>query len=175
MSKLSIEPGQKFNRWTILHWEKPLKRYVCQCDCGQIRNLRSGDIKLGKSKSCGCYNIEKVVERSSKPLYTAMYYQVYRNYEQQAQLRKYSFSINLEEFIKIVDRNCHYCNSEPSNTFRGHRRKFKEVQNFRYNGIDRKDNNIGYELYNCVPCCQRCNFAKKNFDYLNWIEWIKKV
>ena len=41
---------------------------------------------------------------------------------------------------------CHYCRWRPSPL----------------NGIDRVDNNKGYELDNIVPCCQWCNRAKKN-------------
>lgn len=175
MSKLSLETGTKINRWTVLHWEKSTKRYICQCDCGVIKKVTSSSVKSGASKSCGCYNIEQVVKRSSKPLFTAMFYQVYMNYQKQALLRNYIFDINLDEFKELVVQNCHYCNAIPANTFRGHKRKFKDTSEFLYNGIDRKENNIGYVLNNCVPCCQKCNFAKKNYSYDEWVLWIKQV
>ena len=31
---------------------------VCECDCGNITKQRYADLKNGKVKSCGCYNIE---------------------------------------------------------------------------------------------------------------------
>ena len=46
-----------------------------------------------------------------------------------------------------------------------------------YNGIDRKDNNIGYIVSNCLPCCSWCNKAKltnKYEDFLNYIERVAR-
>ena len=31
------------------------------------------------------------------------------------------------------------------------------------NGVDRTDNDIGYTLDNCVPCCSECNYMKNSF------------
>jgi hypothetical protein len=38
------------------------------------------------------------------------------------------------------------------------------------NGIDRMDNNKGYERNNCVSCCKYCNFVKKSLDAFTFIE-----
>ena len=49
---------------------------------------------------------------------------------------------------------------------------------FYYNGVDRIDNNSGYDIDNCAPCCHQCNWAKKNLtkaDFLNWIERVYKT
>ena len=54
--------GQKFNRWTVLSNEiirspnpknKNTSR-MCKCDCGTIKAVKVGDLKSGKSPSCGC-------------------------------------------------------------------------------------------------------------------------
>lgn len=43
----AVQPsGQKKARW------------VCQCDCGVIVTVRSGDIRSGHTSSCGCLNSE---------------------------------------------------------------------------------------------------------------------
>jgi hypothetical protein len=38
------------------------------------------------------------------------------------------------------------------------------------NGIDRKNNNDGYNANNCVACCKYCNFIKKALDPSTFIE-----
>lgn len=38
--------------------------YKCLCDCGAVKIVRGKDLKSGHTKSCGCYNREKVSERS---------------------------------------------------------------------------------------------------------------
>jgi len=40
-----------------------------------------------------------------------------------------------------------------------------------YQGIDRINNNVGYESGNCVPCCNICNRAKLNRDKNAFIQW----
>lgn len=44
-----------------------------------------------------------------------------------------------------------------------------------YNGIDRIDNAKGYTIENSVTCCKRCNFAKRNMSYDEFISWGKKL
>ena len=36
--------------------------WICKCDCGNIISVRSCRIKNGKTKSCGCYKIEKLIQ-----------------------------------------------------------------------------------------------------------------
>ena len=61
------ETGNKYGEWTILEYIPPEKRdkpksnlnYLAQCSCGNIRPIRSSDLKSGKSKSCGCLKHKK--------------------------------------------------------------------------------------------------------------------
>lgn len=60
--------GQKFGRLTILSfnepkvyeyaWKTKIYSVNCLCDCGKEHTVDFQSIKLGRSKSCGCYNIE---------------------------------------------------------------------------------------------------------------------
>ncbi len=61
--------------------------------------------------------------------------------------------------FELILNNCFYCG------------KICDWPNKR-NGIDRVDNDIGYEKYNCVPCCFECNASKNNLtmdEFRNWI------
>lgn len=48
--------GHRFGRWLVLNEEKRGKAYFCycRCDCGTFRWVRKGNLKDGKSRSCGC-------------------------------------------------------------------------------------------------------------------------
>jgi hypothetical protein len=46
---------------------------------------------------------------------------------------------------------------------------------FVYNGIDRRENSIGYTLANCVSCCGPCNMMKKVLSYAEFIERCKRI
>ena len=69
MAKFKDLTGNRYNRWTVnkisekrehgkIHW-------LCTCDCGVSRIVLGDSLTAEKSKSCGCYNIEKISERFS--------------------------------------------------------------------------------------------------------------
>lgn len=74
--------GQKFERLTILDITRKKGReyYICKCNCGTIKAIRSDAIRSGVTVSCGCYGREARrkatwkhgLSKSSKnhPLYT---------------------------------------------------------------------------------------------------------
>lgn len=39
---------------------------ICVCDCGTETTPMLGDIRSGKTTSCGCYNLEQISERATK-------------------------------------------------------------------------------------------------------------
>ena len=58
--------GQKFDKWTVL--EKAPSRnghvyWLCQCKCGNIKEVKADSLRSGRSKSCGCLQKELLKER----------------------------------------------------------------------------------------------------------------
>jgi hypothetical protein len=41
--------------------------------------------------------------------------------------------------------------------------------------IDRKDSSIGHIVENCVPCCLRCNFIKRDIPYEAWLVIVPAI
>ncbi|KKN58714.1 hypothetical protein LCGC14_0549500 [marine sediment metagenome] len=41
-------------------------RWLCICSCGKTKIVAGHHLKSGATKSCGCLNIEKIIERSTK-------------------------------------------------------------------------------------------------------------
>ena len=68
----------------------------------------------------------------------------YLRYKRSATKRGYLFLLDYDEFCDLVSQPCYYC----------------DKIDLPYNGIDRIDNSMGYELNNCVPCCCVCNRMK---------------
>lgn len=59
--------GQKFGRLTVIrqaedyvnpNTNEKSSRWLCQCECGNQKIVRRGDLQSGKTLSCGCYNKE---------------------------------------------------------------------------------------------------------------------
>ncbi len=160
---------------------KPIKKmgtqnghtvFECLCVCGIITKTKGIHLKNGHTKSCGCYEKEQLIKRNTLPIGEAAFNFLYRVYKYNANKRKLAFNITKEEFKKLTQKSCHYCGAEPTGSI-----KQDTYSNgaYIYNGVDRKDNNIGYVLTNCVPCCRVCNRAKMNMEYTDFLLWIKNL
>jgi hypothetical protein len=165
--------GMKFGMLTVIKRVGENNRrspiYLCRCDCGKEKEILAKSFKYGGTKSCGCLN-KKTIRKHGEPE-EVLLNNIFLDYVKNAQARKRSFEITKEEFKNIIDGNCFYCGSPPSNT--------KKIRNntYVYNGIDRIDNSIGYEIDNCVSCCKKCNMFKCNItsdEFLSHVETISK-
>jgi len=57
MRRLEIKEGEKFNKLTIMKEveQRGYQRYVlCECECGNKKEMSYHKVKDGQSKSCGC-------------------------------------------------------------------------------------------------------------------------
>lgn len=57
--------GDKYNKLTIIGESSRRasnggKYWLCQCDCGNIKEIRGDHLKSGHTKSCGCKNQERI-------------------------------------------------------------------------------------------------------------------
>jgi hypothetical protein len=80
----------------------------------------------------------------------------FKEYVYTAKRRGYSFTLTLEEFKALIVQHCFYC---------GEREEPR--------GIDRWDNNIGYALSNCRPCCSTCNYMKRAMDGAVFVDHLQ--
>lgn len=68
-----VKVGVKIWGWTVLK-EVPSnknssnrgKRFLCQCECGTVKEVAKNSLKSGKSKACGCTKNKKARERMAK-------------------------------------------------------------------------------------------------------------
>lgn len=150
--------GKIFNRWTVIKKSSLIKNrtyyWECLCSCGTKKLVAGTSLRTGVSKSCGCIKYEN----SGRPRTTSntekAIRSIYARYKCDAISRNLVFELTLDEFKVFIDKACFYCGKFEQN--------FQKEENiiFKYNGIDRANNSIGYILKNCVTCCKHCNTLK---------------
>lgn len=166
--------GKKLGRWTVIGHEKMDPKsgrmlWKCKCDCGKEGLVNGVDLRKGHSKSCGCLAVDIARERSQTK--DSGRNKLFRQYKKGSEYRGITFNLTDEQFNKITKSNCYYCGVEPSTISR----KSSEFGIYIFNGIDRKNPRLGYEIDNCVPCCYDCNFLKRSRDFKFFINKIRRI
>lgn len=167
------------SRWT------PIKRvpdkegqkcWLMKCECGVEREVNWKNYLKGRSRSCGCYRRESAKndiggrQWRSLPLGEAARNSLMLTYRRGSVKRGFTFDLTVEQFTDLTSSNCHFCGRPPN---RSHYPIAKGVNGpYPYNGIDRKDNLLGYTVENCVPACTECNRAKNTMGYEEFIFYL---
>lgn len=174
-SKYSIQPGEIFGKLTVISYtDRPDKKgeYKCICECGNISYPATDKLKKGLVKSCGCSQKDPRPEKRL-PDNMAIKNAIYKNYKSSAKRRNYDFDLPKEVFIKLIEDNCYYCSEAPSKS--ANVWHIKNYNDYKYNGIDRINNTLGYFEGNCVSCCPHCNMAKRELSITEFKNWIEKI
>lgn len=148
-----------------------LVKWKCKCDCGNFTFSIVSNLLNGNTTSCGCYRIERIKETNRLDWGESSFNALYGKYKDSAKKRKHSFDLTKEQFKHLTQSNCFYCNSPPENASK-HRQHWSH---YIHNGIDRRDNKIGYTLDNCVSCCKKCNYAKHVQTEQDFLLWAFKL
>lgn len=151
--------GKKFGNWTILKSTNEYKDgfvvWLGKCACGTIKKVSKNSLTAG-SKSCGCSKLHRKKKRRSwTDRFNNLISSIYARYRIEAHQRGFPYEINKEQFKVLITQPCYYCGLDKQNC--------QVIHNVpvRYTGIDRVDNDKGYTISNCVPCCRKCNSKKK--------------
>lgn len=147
--------------------------WVFKCDCGN-EIIQRVDKVLSKSpqvKSYGCTKFKSEYNKE-KTLNERLAIHLFYRYRKSAKQRNYSFELSYYFFSQLVSLNCFYCGCQPN---RKQYFLYKKEEYVLFNGVDRKDNSIGYTEENCVPCCTICNRVKSDFSFDFFIKWIKNL
>lgn len=103
-------------------------------------------------------NPEKMEEANEKKKNSRE--QNYNVYKRSAEIKNLEFKIEYDEYINLVENECYYCGI---------------LQEKGFNGIDRRDQTMGYILDNCVSCCQLCNYMKGSLSDVVFINRIEHI
>ncbi len=80
----------------------------------------------------------------------------FNDYKNSAFDRNKQFELTKDEFDSLVVQDCYLCS--------------KETNSLHINGIDRHNNDDGYNIKNCFACCSTCNYLKNKFDLNKMLE-----
>ncbi|KKK85990.1 hypothetical protein LCGC14_2767730, partial [marine sediment metagenome] len=137
--------NKRFGRLVVLE-KRPNRngrtRWLCHCDCGSKKEIDTRHIvnEYG-TNSCGCllkeYNKKHQLKKGRASLN-----KLFRTYVRRAKNKGLKFNLNFNQFQKLTEQDCHYCGSVPSSVISGK----TYYGDYTYNGIDRVDNNKGYDL-----------------------------
>ena len=162
--------GKRIGRLVIISAHKSQHnraRWVARCDCGNTCIVTGKSVREGKKKSCGCW-FDAIFRPTSVDDSAACAF-LMKRYQLEATRRGHEFVLNLEQFKSITSRNCFYCGVEP----------LQKIDNYAvpyiYNGIDRQDNLLGYNVHNCVACCKFCNASKGTLTVQEFLEKCRRV
>lgn len=164
--------GQRFGRLIAIRAiptvsKSGMKGYSweCKCDCGKTTIIAIQRLCGGVTKSCGCL----VKDTISLPTNIAAYNRLYASYKRNAKKRNIEFDVPLKIFSILINQPCTYCGALPSNIMKATNGSIK------YTGLDRLDAKLGYAGDNIIPCCGRCNIAKRSMSVGEFIIWLLKT
>lgn len=148
----------------------------CNSEFIGCNNIPKGRSKRGGNAHCGCQTLIRQSEKNTGRVppnklddLTASAGKVF------AASTKKGRTITIEDVKSLISSDCHYCGDKPSHYRELSSTKWVRISTVPTNGIDRKDSNLGYHLDNCVPCCARCNYLKRDMNYLDFINLCKTI
>ena len=137
------------------------------CGCGEYFRLRETNRFVDWDIKCSsCKRIGRLAEHVGER-------HIYKRIRSDASAGGRAFEIELDWFVKKCHEPCHYCGRVNTNSSTvPSKTGVPLIKNFRYNGLDRIDNSIGYVPSNCVSCCFVCNRAKQSMPYSEFVRWM---
>jgi hypothetical protein len=172
--------GQK----TVIEGRSKTKRGYSKVKCNLCGNsnkwMRNNLLKRSRTISCGCSTHDSSKWKSigpknmswQLPAGEAAFNNLYYQYKLSAEKRGHCFLLSEKQFRNLTKQKCFYCGIEPSRIIKG---QGKTSGDYRYNGIDRINNNDGYKIKNAVPCCFNCNSAKGTLSQKEFFELINRI
>ena len=173
-------PTNKRDKQGAVIWE-------LQCDCGNITYASGKDVISGNTKSCGCFANRKSSElgkrnRKFNPIISSARIVWGQHYRE----------CDFDTFFKLSQKECFYCGRAPQKRYCygkkqsgefsvkvNGKRKCSDDQTsegcFLYNGLDRIDNSKGHSPDNVVTSCYRCNQAKNDMTFEEFIKLIALI
>ena len=180
MEKLKLKLiGKVFGRLTVISLSPKSEEmgrhyWLCQCSCGNKPTVGGWRLIANSVRSCGCLKTDST--RALDPSGAPAYKKYMRMYMRNAQVAKRTFSLTYDQFVSLIKQSCHFCGAPPTRIIsRRSVRGDLTYTNIVVNGIDRKDNLIGYEIENVVPCCTRCNRSKLTATYAEFVSYLDQL
>lgn len=145
---MKISIGEKFTRLTVISISERKRYFVCQCNCGKIKEIRQDHLLSNKTLSCGCLKDEAAskrahvmhIARTKHGLCDTSIYKIWHSMRQRCSNEK------SKSYPRYGGRGITVCDNW-INSFEN----FLSDMGHPEEGmtIERKDNNLGYSKENC--------------------------
>lgn len=158
-------------------WTRHFVRAICACGNPEFMHpIDIQNILDGNTSSCGCLVFENP---GRERIYTEYELNAMAAFRGSITARKQG-NLTFEQFIILSKLPCVYCGAPPSNrcaygVAKYRRDSLAEDQIFIYSGMDRLNNSLPHDYDNCVPCCAKCNAAKSDNLFSDFIEHARKI
>ena len=109
MGKLIDLTGKTFGRWKVIERGPNNKTnhvmWLCECQCEKKTKkfIAGGDLRLGKTKSCGCYNSEIASERKTHGLSNTRLYHIWHD------MKRRTLNLNCSTYDEYGGRGIKVC------------------------------------------------------------------
>lgn len=171
--------GKQFGDWLVVGLETKtpnrVRRWLCQCSCGNTGLQTSGTLNFGTSQSCGHWRTSERLLTNEESAFRVLF----RVMRFGAKKRNYVWELSHQDVARLIAQRCFYCNALPTQIARpGHYRRRLNCDNgtiLFYNGLDRLNNATGYTKANVVPCCGTCNWMKMDLSVDEFREKIQQI
>lgn len=177
--------GKKFKFWAVLtfsHRDSGRNDYwICKCKCGNKKTVSGNSLRLGKSKSCGCYTKTKEfieLQQKNAIIHGNFYLPEYRTWKSMHHRCYNEKSTSYGRYGKKGIKICKRWHIKNPNGFNNFLNDMGKKPNSIYT-IDRIKNNKGYSPKNCGWVTPKENNNNRDcvkiseFDglHLNNTEW----
>jgi len=173
--------GKQFGKLKILDYIQVKEKrglvwkWKCLCECGNYTYTRTKEfLKEKPVQSCASCGRKRMGKTNILPENQSLKNRVYRTYQKGAINRGYKFDLDFQQVMDLISKNCYYCDSPPEELIGEKNQNLTNIP-FLRNGIDRKDNKLGYITENVVTCCKLCNRIKMDLDYNLFLQHITKI
>lgn len=174
--KKEIVLGVKNNRLTIIKdlgidYTSDTKKYKahfveCQCDCGNKTRVNYSLFANGRTKSCGCLNIEQIKSRRTKHKGTTGYPRLYGIWKD---MRKRCYNENASNYIhygakgiKVCDEWNDFESFKEWSLLNGYFEQQGDYKRGKLLSIDRINSDQDYSPENCQWITLSENIARAN-------------
>lgn len=169
--------GIKFGKLTpikLLEERRGNYRYwLCNCDCGNTKEIRSSHLLKGYSKSCGCSWHYKNKNHSNWQGYEDIPLDFFNNIKRGAESRKIEFNITIEYLWSVFLKQEKKCALSGIDLLFADTRKNKN--NKKNVSIDRIDSNKGYIEGNVQWVHKTINIMKNKLSDEEFISFCNHV
>lgn len=131
---------------------------ICNC---YIKHANAWEDMQKHVEAIGAYSLRGSLEGVTpyNPVTSETLEQRLRRYPRQASERGYQITLTNQKMEDLFRLNCVYCNATPNP----------------FNGIDRVNNDEGYEPGNTVACCGICNRMKHSMTKKAFLAQVEKI